>query len=244
MMVARSQCIRDVTACDLMTHPVLTIPQEMPLREAAGVLLRNQYRGAPVVDAQGRCIGTLSSTVFMRIASQREDASATSPPRPLNRPPLSPSTGPDGSQVIGPTLPPGVSPIQIEEPRPAVEAESAAAAPSNGFCTDWQVVDVEKLPAEEVRLYMTAHPVTVLPHASRDRGGRRAWNVVQVFQLDALFPRKPGVVLNKAIRDRPTNADTGHGNDTTADGLPQTYPADRSTSEENERRYGLELDGV
>jgi CBS domain-containing protein len=149
-----------------MTHPVLTIPQEMPLREVAGLLLRNRYGGAPVVDKQGRCVGVLSSTVFMRIASQREDAAPTSPPRPLNRPPPSASASPDGSEVTNSALSPGVWPIQIEERRPAVKEESAAPARSNGFCTDWQVVGVQKLPAEEVRLYMTADPVTVLSGAS------------------------------------------------------------------------------
>ncbi len=167
MMATLTQPILNLTACDLMTHPVLTIPQEMPLREAAGLLLRNQYGGAPVVDEQGRCVGVLSSTVFMRIASQREDASTPdSAPRPVNRTSPSPSTGADGSAVTGPALPPGVWPIPIEEPPPAGKEELAALALSSSFCTDWQVVDVEKLPAEEVRLYMTADPVTVLPGAS------------------------------------------------------------------------------
>jgi CBS domain-containing protein len=68
--------------------------------------------------------------------------------------------------VTGPALPPGVGPIQIDEPLPTGKEEFAAPAQSNGFCTDWQVVNVEKLPAEEVRLYMTTDPVTVLPGAS------------------------------------------------------------------------------
>jgi CBS domain-containing protein len=130
------------------------------------LLLRNRYGGAPVVDEQGRCVGVLSSTVFMRIASQRDDAAPTSPPRPLNRPPPSASTSPDGSEVTNSALSPGVWPIQIEERRPAVKEESAAPVRSNGFSTDWQVVHVEKLPAEEVRRYMTTDPVTVLPGAS------------------------------------------------------------------------------
>jgi CBS domain-containing protein len=167
MTAIPTQRILDLTACDLMTHAVLTIPQEMPLREAAGLLLRNQNAGAPVVDEQGRCVGVLSSTDFMRIASQREDAiTPTSPPYPVNRPSPSPSTGPDGREVTGPALPPGVWPIQIEEPRPAGKEKFVASAQSSSFCTDWQFVDVEKLPAEEVRHYMTADPVTVLPGTS------------------------------------------------------------------------------
>jgi CBS domain-containing protein len=54
-----------LTAGDLMTAPVMTIPQEMPLREAARLLHRSGISGAPVVDADGRCVGVLSSTDFV-----------------------------------------------------------------------------------------------------------------------------------------------------------------------------------
>jgi CBS domain-containing protein len=57
-------------------------------------------------------------------------------------------------------------PIQIEEPLLSGKEEIATPAQSTCFYTDWQAVDVEKLPAEEVRRYMTTDPVTVLPGAS------------------------------------------------------------------------------
>ena len=50
----------DLTAADLMTTPVRTIPQHTTLREAAQLLTHERISGAPVVDADGRCIGVLS----------------------------------------------------------------------------------------------------------------------------------------------------------------------------------------
>lgn len=210
MMATPTQRMLDLTACDLMTHPVLTIPQKMPLREAAGLLLRNRYGGAPVVDEQGRCVGVLSSTVFMRIASQRDDAAPTSPPRPPSRPPPSASTRPDGSEVTNSALSPEVWRIQIEEPRPAGKEGFAAPAKSSNYCTDWQVVDVEKLPAEEVRLYMTADPVTVLPGASIRILARmiRDAHMHRVIVVDGEH-RPLGIVTASDIMDALADAEDG-----------------------------------
>jgi CBS domain-containing protein len=166
MIAAPTQHILDLTARDLMTHPVLSIPQEMPLREAACLLLRNKCSGAPVVDKQGRCVGVLSATVFMRIASQRQDASPASPADPVNRPFASSSTGTDSGEITGPALAPGLRQIQVEESLLAGKEKIAVPSQSSSFCTDWQAMEVEKLPAEEVRRYMTADPVTVPPGAS------------------------------------------------------------------------------
>ena len=46
-----------LTASDLMTAPVVTLPPDLPLREAARLLDQEQISGAPVVDAEGRCVG-------------------------------------------------------------------------------------------------------------------------------------------------------------------------------------------
>src|ERR1700692_3062900 len=57
-----------LTARDLMTPAVVTLPEEMRLPAAAGMLNRLQVSGAPVVDHHGRCTGVLSATDFMRWA--------------------------------------------------------------------------------------------------------------------------------------------------------------------------------
>jgi CBS domain-containing protein len=67
---AAGKRLLDWTAADLMSAPVMTIPQETPLREAARLLSRSSISGAPVVDAQGRCLGILSSSDFVTWAGK------------------------------------------------------------------------------------------------------------------------------------------------------------------------------
>jgi len=57
-----------LTAGDLMTPAVMTLPEEMRLPAAARLLRGRQVSGAPVVDSQGRCTGVLSSSDFMHWA--------------------------------------------------------------------------------------------------------------------------------------------------------------------------------
>jgi CBS domain-containing protein len=66
----------NLTAADLMTTPVTVIPHAMSLREAAHQLTRERISGAPVVDAEGHCIGVLSSSDFVTWAG--EDGSGKS----------------------------------------------------------------------------------------------------------------------------------------------------------------------
>jgi CBS domain-containing protein len=64
-MQAAPKPLLTLTAADLMTSPVQTIRQETSLREAAGMLSGSHISGAPVVDADGRCVGVLSSSDFV-----------------------------------------------------------------------------------------------------------------------------------------------------------------------------------
>jgi CBS domain-containing protein len=64
-MVANVCSLLDLTAADVMSSDVLTLPREMSLRSAARLLSRARVTGAPVVDEGGRCIGVLSATDFM-----------------------------------------------------------------------------------------------------------------------------------------------------------------------------------
>jgi CBS domain-containing protein len=53
-----------LTAADLMSAPVTSIPHDMLLRDAGHLLVRSSITGAPVVDSEGNCIGILSSSDF------------------------------------------------------------------------------------------------------------------------------------------------------------------------------------
>ncbi len=64
-VLAAAKPFLTVTAADLMSAPVMTIPHETSLREAARLLSRTHVSGAPVVDGEGRCIGILSSSDFV-----------------------------------------------------------------------------------------------------------------------------------------------------------------------------------
>lgn len=112
MTTATAKPFSALTAEELMSRPVEAIPAQMSLREAARLLSRAQISGAPVVDDQGRCVGVLSATDFVRAAQSEAH--------------------PENFPCHGP---------------PCVSSE-------------WQMVDLEFLPTDEVRSYMTPDPVT------------------------------------------------------------------------------------
>ncbi len=76
-MKTASKSLLNLTAGDLMTAPVMTIPQDMPLREAARLLSGAHISGAPVVDGSGRCVGVLSSSDFVTWAGVNGNALST-----------------------------------------------------------------------------------------------------------------------------------------------------------------------
>jgi len=57
-------------AADLMTEAVVTVGREMSLASAARLLAQSYVTGAPVVDGEGRCVGVLSATDFLRHAQR------------------------------------------------------------------------------------------------------------------------------------------------------------------------------
>ena len=72
----------DLTAADLMSREVITIPQDMSLPDAAGVLAEAQISGAPVVDVEGRCIGVFSTADLARRAQPSHRAAGCVPAIP------------------------------------------------------------------------------------------------------------------------------------------------------------------
>ena len=65
IMRTPSKSLLSLTAADVMSNNIVMIPREMSLQAAARMLARAEVTGAPVVDANGRCIGVLSATDFM-----------------------------------------------------------------------------------------------------------------------------------------------------------------------------------
>jgi CBS-domain-containing membrane protein len=69
-MQAATKPFLALTAADVMTAAVTTIPQETALRKAALLLWRSAISGAPVVDQDGACVGVLSSSDFVTWAGK------------------------------------------------------------------------------------------------------------------------------------------------------------------------------
>jgi CBS-domain-containing membrane protein len=162
-MPATTKSLQQLTAEDLMTRDVVRLPQTMPLREAARLLWRNHVGGAPVVDGQGACIGVLSATDFLRLAERRVDVTRpTAPLLPVTCAFQTKHRTESGQEVMLCTLPPGVCPIQTRKSGAPGEELLICTAP-NCVLVDWQTVDLERLPEDEVRQFMTADAVTVRP---------------------------------------------------------------------------------
>lgn len=150
-----------LTAADLMTQEVVVLREKMPLREAARLLIQRGISGAPVVDDVGRCVGVLSTTDFVRLALRRDDVkNALRPAQPLGCGFQLKHREPSGQEVVLCTLPFGVCPIQRMQPTESGEERVVCREP-HCVLTDWQVVELEKLPTDEVGQYMTPNPITV-----------------------------------------------------------------------------------
>lgn len=63
---AVGRLVGDVRACKLMRVRIERLLPDMPLDEAARVLVRSGYKGLPVVDADNRVMGMLTETDFLR----------------------------------------------------------------------------------------------------------------------------------------------------------------------------------
>jgi CBS-domain-containing membrane protein len=78
-MQTACKTLTTLTAADLMTDTVVTIPKEMSIKGAAHLLAQHQISGAPVVDDHGRCIGVFSTTDVVYWADQGHFAATGHP---------------------------------------------------------------------------------------------------------------------------------------------------------------------
>ena len=62
--------MRLITASDLMNSEVLTVREDLPVREVAAFLVDNEITGAPVVDRRGRLVGVVSLVDIAAVASE------------------------------------------------------------------------------------------------------------------------------------------------------------------------------
>jgi CBS domain-containing protein len=62
-----NQVLQPVLARDIMTTRLVKLSPQMDVFDAIGLLLKHQISGAPVVDAEGRLVGTLSEKHCMSV---------------------------------------------------------------------------------------------------------------------------------------------------------------------------------
>lgn len=61
--------MRPITASDLMNPGVLTVRDDMDVRDLAAFLIENEISGAPVEDAEGRLVGVVSVVDIAAVTS-------------------------------------------------------------------------------------------------------------------------------------------------------------------------------
>jgi CBS domain-containing protein len=160
-MIATLKPLYELCAADLMTRELTVLTTQMPLREAASLLIRSRSTGAPVIDGTGKCVGVLSASDFLRWALKDQNPTV---PRPLSCSYQTDYHLSDGEPLKLCTLPFGACPVQSHV---AVECNGLhVCRDPNSVLTDWQMVELEKLPADDVCHFMTADPVTAGPETS------------------------------------------------------------------------------
>jgi CBS domain-containing protein len=144
-----------LTAGELMSREVKSLTADTPLRTAARELARLGVHGAPVVDEAGRCVGVLSVSDFARWPARQDESRP--PPRACSYQQV--LREPGGRETVLCQLGPGACALQRLQERAGGRLAVVCADPQ-GIATDWQVVEVEALPADEVRQLMTTDLVT------------------------------------------------------------------------------------
>jgi CBS domain-containing protein len=148
-----------LTAGDLMSRDVETLDANLPLRDAALVLIRRAIHGAPVVDDTGTCVGVLSVTDLARWAATRGERPARLPRTCSFQKTL---REPGGRETVVCRLEDGVCPFQRLQEMSDGRTVLACIEP-HCVPTDWQVVELEALPTGTVRDFMTTAVRTVDP---------------------------------------------------------------------------------
>jgi CBS domain-containing protein len=160
-MLTTEKPFLSLTAEDLMSRDVLTIPQAMSLRAAAHLLWQDRISGAPVVDAEGRCVGVLSTTDLVRWAEAERPGAEPGRIRTC----LYQTQGRllNGREAVICTRAEGECPLQAVQPTTG-DRHAAVCLMPHDVLSDWQQV-VEDAPADDVGKYMTPDVVTAKPGA-------------------------------------------------------------------------------
>lgn len=161
------------TAASIMTQPVVTTRPDLPVTEAAKLMLARRLKRLPVVDAQGRLLGMLSRMDVLKTATTAyplAGEAATVPPAPAAAAEV-PSPGPAGShngprgrpQRVGDVMNRFVPTVTPDTPLPEVLAALVSTRLNRAVVVDEArrpvgiIVDVDLMQ----RVTPAAHPSLV-----------------------------------------------------------------------------------
>lgn len=71
--LAYERLLRERTAADIMTSPVVTVRESSSVGECIGLLAEREISGAPVVDARGIIVGIVSEKDILRLLGRRPE---------------------------------------------------------------------------------------------------------------------------------------------------------------------------
>jgi CBS domain-containing protein len=207
-MTATAKNLYELTAADLKSDLAVILQAGMPLRAAAEELSRAGVHGAPVADGTGRCVGVLSTSDLARWAVQR---SGPVPTRPRTCDHQTRYRGTRGEEAVLCTLPAGKCSCQTPTELSGGFTVQTCREPSC-VALEWQMVELETLPTEDVRHYMTCAPVTVTPETPIREIARRMLEarVRRVIVTDA-DERPVGIVSVSDLMTALATADEGVG---------------------------------
>jgi len=77
-MTTITKPLQELTAEDVMSRDLVSLPRKMSLRAAAHLFGQSQISGAPVVDEEGRLVGMLTATDLMAWVDRGEHAAKRS----------------------------------------------------------------------------------------------------------------------------------------------------------------------
>jgi CBS domain-containing protein len=163
MITACANLLR-LKAEDLMSCEVIRLHQEMSIKEASLILVKNGISGAPVVDAEGRCIGVFSTTDLLRSYSNGTNRRTIPLEREVTCPFVHTMQDAGGRQTSLCGLPLGVCAIQRHH-KDASGKDVVMCSEPHAVPVEWGILEIEKLPNDPIQCYMTVDPVMVDSHA-------------------------------------------------------------------------------
>ena len=72
-MTSATQRLGSLKVSDVMARDVVQVPASQPLSDVAATFAEHAISAAPVIDDQGRCVGILSATDFLRRDCPQEE---------------------------------------------------------------------------------------------------------------------------------------------------------------------------